>query len=310
MPLFDTAALPDGEAYAAWREGGGDLKQVFDTTPDGSFACSAQWLGLGKTDLGFARFTAQHWSRTAAMAAHDDYDQMVINCRFHGAATGDMAGRSLAAGDGTIVINDLAQPQAHYSEASDSVALILPRTEAEAIFGSIRSLHGHVVAPHHASLVISYLDALRRNAHHYPITAAATLGDTVVDLVTMAIKTSLDEQVTDVPLKERVLAVRVRDTIERELGSPTLNVTRLSRMLGISRASLYRVMEAEGGVQAYISARRLEKVAEALRSPGPTQTMATLAQRWGFCDAAYLGRSFRETFGMTPGDYREVHRRR
>ncbi len=308
--MFDTATLQDTDTYAAWREGGGDLKRVFDTLPLQPFACSAHWLSLGTTDLGFAQFTSQQWTRTPAMAARDDYDQMVINCRFAGGARGDMAGRTLDAGAGTIIINDLAQPQTHISEASDSVALVLQRAEAEAIFGPVRALHGHVVAPHHASIVLSFMDALRRNAHHYPITAAAALGETVVDLITMAIKTSLHEDVKDIVLQEKTLGVRVRYMIERELGSPTLNVTRLGRMLGISRASLYRVMEAEGGVQAYIAARRLEKVAEALRATGPQQTLATLAQRWGFCDAAYLGRSFREAFGMTPGDYREVHRRR
>ena len=34
---------------------------------------------------------------------------------------------------------------------------------------------------------------------------------------------------------------------------------------------------------------------------------AMLAERWGFCDAAYLGRAFREVYGVTPGDYRAQH---
>ncbi len=40
---------------------------------------------------------------------------------------------------------------------------------------------------------------------------------------------------------------------------------------------------------------------------GDRQTIAALADRWGFCDAAYLGRAFRETYGMTPGDYHAMH---
>lgn len=148
-------ALSGSDGYAAWREGGGDLVRVFDTTPDGPFACSADWLSLGRVDLAYARFTEQHWRRTRAMAARDDYDQMVINCRFFGAARGDLGGRSLDAPDGSIVINDLAQEQEHHSAASDTVGLVLPRKEAEAIFGPVRDLHGHVVAPHHASLVMA-----------------------------------------------------------------------------------------------------------------------------------------------------------
>lgn len=131
-----------------------------------------------------------------------------------------------------------------------------------------------------------------------------------LDLITMAIKTSRAETVTDVALRERVLGVRLRDAIDRDLGSPSLTIARLSRTLGASRSTLYRLMEAEGGIQAYIRKERLDRVAAALRVPGPRPSLAALAQRWGFCDAAYLGRSFRETYGMTPGDYREAHQPR
>ncbi|WP_295563303.1 helix-turn-helix domain-containing protein [uncultured Sphingomonas sp.] len=44
-----------------------------------------------------------------------------------------------------------------------------------------------------------------------------------------------------------------------------------------------------------------------MRREGGRGTIAALAERWGFCDAAYLGRAFRETYGMTPGDYHAMH---
>lgn len=310
VPLFDSSAFAPSEGYAAWRHAHGDLSRTFDTRPYEPFACSTCWLSVGAVDLGYARFTAQHWTRTAAMATRDDYDQLIINCRFGGTAKGEMGGRSLDAPDGSIVITDMTQPQAHASAASDTVALVLTRPEAETIFGDVRSLHGHVVAPHHATLVLSHLHSLRRNAQHYPISAGAMIGNTVLDLITMAIKTSRAETVTDHALQERVLEVRLRDAIARDLGSPTLTIARLCRTLGASRSTLYRLMEAEGGIQAFIRNARLEKVAEALRTPDSAQPLSALAQRWGFCDAAYLGRSFRETYGITPGDYREAHRKR
>jgi AraC-like DNA-binding protein len=310
IPLFSTATHGPQDAYSAWRDGGGDLTQVFDTTPTEPFACSTEWLKLGDTELGYSTFSAQHWSRTRLMAARDGYDQLIVNFRLHGAERGQLGDRTVDAPNGSIVLNDLSLPQEHYSEASYSVGIVLPREEAEAAFGPVRALHGHVVDPRHAALINGHLSAIRANVDHLPASAGPALGTTVMDLLTVAIKISLGGELANMPAAERVLDIRVREAIARDLGSPSLNVARLSRTLGVSRSTLYRLMEPEGGVQAYIRARRLDKVAEALRTSGPETTLSMLADRWGFCDAAYLGRSFREAFGMTPGDYRDKHRSR
>jgi AraC-like DNA-binding protein len=36
-------------------------------------------------------------------------------------------------------------------------------------------------------------------------------------------------------------------------------------------------------------------------------SIATIAHRWGFCDASHLGREFRRVHSMSPGDYREAY---
>jgi len=38
-----------------------------------------------------------------------------------------------------------------------------------------------------------------------------------------------------------------------------------------------------------------------------TASIATIAHRWGFCDASHLGREFRREFSMSPSDYREAY---
>jgi len=48
-------------------------------------------------------------------------------------------------------------------------------------------------------------------------------------------------------------------------------------------------------------------IGRAERIENASAPIAALAERWGFCDAAYLGRAFRETYGMTPGDYHAMH---
>ncbi len=310
VPQYALLDDPGPANYAAWRESSGEMPQLFETSPQEPFACAMEWLSLGEVNIGYAQFSAQHYLRSQQRAARDDYDQVIINCRFFGGARGDFADRSIDAGDGTIVVNDLSMPQEHVSEASDTAGIVLTRDHAEALFGPVRALHGHVVPPAQAALAIAHLRALRRNAPDLPLSAAPMLGRTVLDLITMAIQTSRHAEVTDVPMRERVLTVQLREVIERELGSSMLNAARLTRLLGVSRSTLYRLLEPEGGLQAYIRRRRLERVADALRDPRERDTLSALAERWGFCDAAYLGRVFRESFGVTPGDYREAHQLR
>lgn len=307
--VFDTAPLAPGERYDAWRDGDvARLSTRYETTPNEPFTAAMDWLDLGPFGIGHAVFTSQDWDRSRRNAARDDNDDLVVNVRHKGAACFDMNGRQAIAGAGSIVLADMSRPKQHFSEASISTGLALPRAEAERLFPSVRALHGHVVAPQHAALLVSHLALLRGQAEHIPAASGPVLAQTILDLLAVSVAASFAGTPTDVAQHERALRVQVRDEIERNLGSPSLSVARLSRTLGVSRSTLYRLLQEEGGVQAYVRTRRLARIAAELRRPQAGQTIAALAERWGFCDAAYLGRAFRETYGMTPGDYRDQHR--
>ncbi|GAA0660616.1 AraC-like DNA-binding protein [Sphingomonas insulae] len=310
MPGFSTGGI-HRDSYAAWRDSGSPVAKLYETVPDAPFGCSTEWLSLGSVTLAYSQFTSQKWFRTPDIIRGDDYDHMFVNFRFTGAADGIMNGRDVHAADGSIIFTDLAAPQEHYSEAAVCAGLMIPRKEAEAMFGPVRALHGHVVEPRYASVLIAHLRMLQTQATVLPQHAADTLGRTVMDLLSVGLKASLGQTVDDPDVRERALRVRLHAAIEQDIGSPSLNIAKLVRTLGVSRSTLYRLMEEEGGVQAYIRDRRLAKVAEALRaSTHRRSSLSDLADRWGFCDAAYLARCFRERFGVTLGEYTDMHRRR
>ena len=306
--VFSSEGLSGVTGYQHWRDADiASLSARYDTTPHTPFAVTMDWIDLGPLGLGRATITAQDWVRGSRNIARDACDDLVVNVRHAGGARGDMAGRDLVATSGSVVLVDMAQVQSHYSDASVCTGFVLPRALAETILPPVRSLHGHVIAPDQAALLVSHLDTIRRTAHHLPATSGPALAQTVVDLLGIALAASMGERPRDRDGHERGLRHELRETIERQLGSPSLNTARLSRMLGVSRSTLYRLLQEEGGVQAYIRSRRLARIADSLRCPGDRQTIAALAERWGFCDAAYLGRAFREAYGITPGDYRALH---
>lgn len=307
IPYFDTGILAERDRFSAWRDCEiRNLSRHFDTVPLQPFEAQVFGLDLGGLLLNHVRISAQDWHR-GPTHLRDDADGLVVNVRNVGAACGRMAERDLHAGAGTVVLTDMALGNTHVSEASDTINFVLPRALAESFLPSVRSLHGHVVSAEQAALLAGHLNTLRHAAGHLPATSGPAIAQTVLDLLALVVHASLGERPGDVEQRDRALRVRLCDEIERHLGSPTLTVARLSRTLGVSRSTLYRLLHDEGGVQAYIRARRLAKVAEALRQRGDRQTIAALAEHWGFCDAAYLGRAFRETYGMTPGDYHAMH---
>ncbi len=306
--VFASDGVGQREQYEAWRDANvASLSTRYETVPHEPFAVRMDWLDLGTFGIGQARITSNDWIRTPAKIAGDQCDDVVINIRHAGAAKGDFNGRDLAAPSGSIVIADLARPQGHWSEASISTGLALPRALAQQLMPQLDSLHGHVIAPDHAALLVSHVDAMRTQAAHLPASSGPMLAQTILDLFAMSLAASMGDKPVDQAQHERALAVQLRDVIERQLGSPSLNTARLSRTLGVSRSTLYRLLQDEGGVQAYIRARRLSRIADTLRNPSERPTISALAERWGFCDAAYLGRAFREAYGITPGEYRALH---
>lgn len=95
--------------------------------------------------------------------------------------------------------------------------------------------------------------------------------------------------------------------IERRLDSPALSVELLCAHCGCSRATVYRLLEAEGGPIRYIRQRRLQRAFQELISGRvPHGRIFALALRHRFASEATFNRAFRRTFGIPPGEVREI----
>jgi len=100
--------------------------------------------------------------------------------------------------------------------------------------------------------------------------------------------------------------VQIRAYIEANLKDPRLSPRHVATALGISPRYLRLLFSHEDETIArYVTRRRLE---EATRELADSQwrgtTVTDIAYNWGFSDAAYFSRVFRERFGMSPRRYR------
>ena len=103
---------------------------------------------------------------------------------------------------------------------------------------------------------------------------------------------------------------RAQALIERSLGSD-LRVDALASALNVSRNALYAVFNEQGGVQAYISERRLQRCYETINADDrAAETIGAIAFSLGFRSEAHFSRAFKKRFGVGPRDLRAVARER
>ncbi|WP_337159468.1 transcriptional regulator FeaR [Pseudomonas putida] len=100
----------------------------------------------------------------------------------------------------------------------------------------------------------------------------------------------------------------VQKVIDESLGEPGLTPSSLASRLSISVRHLYRLFEEEGdSVCRYIQRSRLRRSADDLSNPFlRSESITSIAYKWGFTDSAHFSRSFKKQFEQSPKDYRAM----
>jgi AraC-like DNA-binding protein len=93
--------------------------------------------------------------------------------------------------------------------------------------------------------------------------------------------------------------------IDRHLADVELSPEAIAQGIGMSRPTLYRTLEGEGGVAALILTRRLERARAALEMGADRHvSLGKIAGEYGFSTQAHFSRAFKARFGRTPGSVR------
>lgn len=131
---------------------------------------------------------------------------------------------------------------------------------------------------------------------------------------TIKIVLGTDNQHGDVRRRARnAMAGLIREHIEQHLDQSDLTTSKLLNTFGVSRASLFRMFEADGGVRHFVQKRRLYRaVLDLARNAGSRGAVTAAADRWGFSSGSNFNRAVKQTFGVAPGSLvdisnREIH---
>ena len=99
------------------------------------------------------------------------------------------------------------------------------------------------------------------------------------------------------------------DYIDAHLANAQLGPDEIGDGTHVSRASLYRLLAAEGGIRAVLLTRRLDEALRLLLADNEDEhSLTDIARRCGFGGTSQFSRAFRARFGLPPRQYRALVR--
>jgi AraC-like DNA-binding protein len=305
---FSTLDAPAGEQLDAWAS----LSQVVDFSreDDHSAPFEARYDGASVGPLFVGGRTWHDPTRRSRYRAKRDKKRLRDGADFYYftyQATNGVAWRT-DAGEGRkqpyeLYMTDASQSIECLGTMGNAVSLIVPR---ETLPASTEALHGRSLVSGVGVLLRDHLQSLFTNLSRMTVDDIPHVVQATTHLLVASVAPSQDNlKQADAPIRE-LLVDRVRRYIDDRVLDGDLDIERICRDVGLSRAKLYQLFENTGGVMREIRRKRLALAHRALcESVHGLQRIKELALSYGFSDEKYFYRVFKAEFGYTPTETRE-----
>lgn len=307
---FSTHGFSQRQQFLAWRQRVG---HVVDAPPSNEqieqgFRGEIELYAVGGMIFTDCTTDAMHLERSVARVSTDTRRDYVFQLFVEGEVghvTGMQKKRSATGSVKGVVAFDLNQPFRAERPASRLLSLFVPAALVDQELRDSAAIHGHVVAQGAplTEVALDHMSALARQiASLDPASAIHALNTGAQLLVAAFRKDTGLTGATRAALQAATMG-RVRRYVEEHLHQGDLTPTSVVEALQLTRATIYRWFEPEGGLGAYIRYRRLRVAAEELVRY-PHLQVAEIAYGLGFRSASDFTRAFRRAFEMSPLDMR------
>ena len=302
---FSTRELAKSRQLEAWRDWyAGSFEVVPLGASDRGFAGESEVWKLDGMALVSVSAPPLRAMRTKSLIRRDPTDHWVITVGKR-AATG-----LISESDQTLVpagvpfVISLGDFSANQRDLDDRIQLNISRDRFGAIASALDAARGRTVSTAIGGMLSEYIRLLERQLPGLTDEDARGLPQAVAAMVAACLAPSVDRITTAQGQISATLKDKARRCIQRHLRSPHLGSNMLCRELGMSRSSLYRLLETEGGVERYIQRHRLAESFAQLSDPSNTQSIAAIGDELGMLDPSSFSRAFRKQFGISPTDVR------
>lgn len=294
-----------GEQFQFWHDRGGTvlgLQGVRDTL-QGFQATNVLWT-IGNMALSHVIIPAGGSVRPRVQARRNEADHWVIVFLLKGSMRHRSGDTAFTVLPGQMFHVSLAE--AFEGERSDCewLSLFVPRDVLRDLAPALDSMRNAPIETPLSVLFRDYLLSLERRLPSMTEADVVAVQEATHAMIAACIGHGGGAAAQPTARLEDMRLERIRQIIDTHLKSPTLGPKKLCRLAGISRSHLYRLFESSGGVARYIQSQRLAEIHSALSDPQKRQSIASIAEEFGFSDASTFGRAFRAEFGCRPSDVR------
>ena len=250
--------------------------------------------------------TAFIMTRGPALVARSP-DQLLIYLEIEGSCDNDWAGRRGRVETGDVQIVDYARPFQSATTDYSNLIIILAR---ESVPAALLSLEPHGLVFRRGSgaarLIGASMQELFAQADDLTVSEAeAAIEGIVAQTIAFARARRLADEVHHVKSRRKAAL----DYIDANLGNAGLGPDEIADGAHVSRASLYRLLAAEGGIRAVLLKRRLDQALRLLLADNRDEhSLTDVARRCGFGGTSQFSRAFRARFGLPPRQYRVLLR--
>lgn len=286
------------DLYAALYSRGSDV-----TRGEGPFFARVRAWRLDKILLFERRLSGVVHARRERIAG-DGFDHFVLTHVIEGEVRLEAPGPPRILAPGEAVLLDTRRPMRTAHRDAVILTASIARDVVEAALGPAGRLHGQVLGPPDNLVLADFLASLARRGDALPAAALPALGRAFIDILSSVggetPRAGREDQRRDLARRETV-----RRFVLPRLADKALSVDAISAGAGISRSSLYRLFDKQGGVARFILLARLDRLRRIIDAEGAgAPAEAELVERLGFTSPAQMQRLFAETYGTSLAAYR------
>jgi AraC-like DNA-binding protein len=290
-----------------WQAFRDSVAHIYDTVslPDPSeearFTLSGRTYATPRGILMRCDGTAFTMTRGPVLAARGA-DQLIIVLQIEGSCDTDYAGLRARREPGDVSITDYARPFQGVSTDYDMLIVHLTRDSVPAALLALEP-HG-LVFPREsgaARLIGAAMQEFYAQADGLTVSEAEAAIEGIVALTTACARARLADDEADHVKSRRKAAL---DYIDAHLGNAQIGPDEIAAAANISRASLYRLLAAEGGIRAVLLKRRIDQALRLMLADNKDERSLTdIAKCCGFGGKSQFSRAFRARFGVPPRQY-------
>jgi AraC-like DNA-binding protein len=278
-----------------------------DASEEVRFTLSTRTYHMPSAILMRSQGTAFIMARGPALVARRAV-QLLIYLELEGSCDNDWAGRRGRVKAGDIQIVDYARPFHSVTTDYANLILILARDSVPA---SLLGLEPHgLVFPRGsgaARLIGAAMQEFYAQADDLMVGEAEAAIEGILALTTAYARMRLAGDKLDRVKSKRKAAF---DYIDAHLAKARLGPDEVAAAAHLSRASLYRLLAAEGGIRSVLLKRRLDQALRLLlEDSSDERSLKEITKCCGFGGTSQFSRAFHARFGRPPRQYRALVRR-